>query len=64
MSEPRKERFIASFIVAGRSVKLTRLGTSLTDKVRCYLDGAALGDFLSQREAKAQGIAAAQTAGR
>ena len=56
------ERFIASFIVAGHSLRLVRLGASLTDKVRCYLDGAVFGDFLSQREAKAQGKAAALAA--
>lgn len=54
------ERFIGAFIVNGHAVKVVRRGVSLTDKVRCYIDGEVLGDFLSQREAKAQGTAAAQ----
>lgn len=51
-----KEYFIGSYInKQGHGYKMTRLGRTLTSKIRLYIDGKPVGDYSSQREAKRVG---------
>jgi hypothetical protein len=51
-----KEYFIGAWInKQGHKYKMMRLGRTLASKIRLYIDGNAVGDYASQREAKRVG---------